>query len=89
MILGESAGILAALSAKYNVSVQNVPYMSLLRPKLLAAQQRLEAPPSAPVIAQQPFTCIQAWDRCIQMSAEDASKGSWPNRTYNESSCAG
>ena len=83
MVLGESAGILAALSAKHKLAVQSVPYESLLLPRLLSAHQRVEA--SAP----QPFICVQAWGRCIQMSGKDTPKGGWPNRTYNENTCGG
>ncbi len=54
MILGQSAGIAAALSAGKNVSVQKLPY-PLLRERLLAQKQVLELPtlpppePAAPV----------------------------------------
>ena len=43
MILGQSAGIAAAVSAKQNVSVQKLPY-SALRERLLAQKQVLELP---------------------------------------------
>ncbi len=43
MILGQSAGIAAALSAKRNVAVQKLPY-PLLRERLLAQKQMLELP---------------------------------------------
>jgi len=43
MILGQSAGIAAALAAKQNVAVQKLPY-SALRERLLAQKQVLELP---------------------------------------------
>lgn len=43
MILGQSAGIAAALSAKQNVSVQKLPY-PVLRERLLAQKQVLDLP---------------------------------------------
>jgi hypothetical protein len=43
MILGESAGVAAAMCAKGGMPVQAVPY-SDLRPKLLAFGQKLERP---------------------------------------------
>lgn len=43
MILGQSAGIAAALSAKENVAVQKLPY-PMLRERLLAQKQVLEIP---------------------------------------------
>jgi hypothetical protein len=89
MILGESAGILAALSAEHALAVQRVPYEGLLRPRLLAARQRVEAPAPAPPAPPQPFICVGAWDRCIQVSGRDTPKGGWPNRTHSESTCGG
>ncbi|MAX37774.1 FAD-dependent oxidoreductase [Gimesia sp.] len=44
MILGQSAGVAAALSARKDVSVQELPY-KLLRDRLLAQGQVLELPP--------------------------------------------
>ena len=43
MILGESAGVAAAMSAKRGMAVQALPY-SELQPKLLALGQKLERP---------------------------------------------
>jgi hypothetical protein len=43
MILGQSAGIAAAMSAKQNVAVQKLPYPAL-RARLLAQKQVLELP---------------------------------------------
>lgn len=43
MIIGQSAGIAAALAAKHNVSVQNLPYIEL-RKRLLAQGQVLALP---------------------------------------------
>src|SRR6185295_16147295 len=43
MILGQSAGIAAALSAKQNVAVQKLPYPAL-RERLLAQKQVLDLP---------------------------------------------
>jgi hypothetical protein len=43
MILGQSAGIAAALSAKQNFTVQNLPY-AVLRERLLAQKQVLDLP---------------------------------------------
>jgi hypothetical protein len=43
MILGQSAGIAAALSAKQNLAVQNLPYPAL-RERLLAQKQVLDLP---------------------------------------------
>ncbi len=43
MILGQSAGIAAAMSAKQNIAVQKLPYTAL-RGKLLAQKQVLELP---------------------------------------------
>ena len=43
MVLGQSAGIAAALSAKQNVAVQELPY-SALRERLLAQKQVLDLP---------------------------------------------
>jgi hypothetical protein len=43
MILGQSAGVAAALSAKQNVSVQQLPY-PVLRERLLAQKQVLDLP---------------------------------------------
>lgn len=43
MILGQSAGIAAALSAKRNVAVQKLPYL-VLRERLLAQKQVLDLP---------------------------------------------
>ena len=43
MILGQSAGIAAALSVKQNVTVQKLPY-SALRERMLAQKQVLELP---------------------------------------------
>lgn len=48
MILGQSAGIAAALSAKQNVAVQKLPY-PVLRERLLAQKQVLKIPELAPV----------------------------------------
>lgn len=48
MILGQSAGIAAALSAKQNVAVQKLPYETL-RPRLLAQGQVLELPELSPL----------------------------------------
>ena len=90
----ESAGILAALSAKHQLAVQDVPYESVLRPRLIAAHQLLSkedapVPAPAPAPSPQPFICVGTWDRCIQVSGKDTPKGGWPNRTYSESSCGG
>jgi hypothetical protein len=47
MILGESAGVAAALAVKSGVAVQDVPYADL-QLKLRALHQKLEVPkPSA------------------------------------------
>ena len=43
MILGQSAGIAAAVSAKQNLAVQKLPYAAL-RERLLAQKQVLELP---------------------------------------------
>ena len=43
MILGQSAGIAAALSAKQNLAVQKLPYPAL-RERLLAQKQVLDLP---------------------------------------------
>ena len=43
MILGQSAGIAAAMSAKQNVAVQRLPYLAL-RERLLAQKQVLDLP---------------------------------------------
>ncbi len=43
MILGQSAGIAAAMSAKQNIAVQNLPYPAL-RERLLAQKQVLDLP---------------------------------------------
>jgi len=43
MILGQSAGIAAALSAKHNIAVQELPYPGL-RERLLAQKQALDLP---------------------------------------------
>lgn len=51
MILGQSAGIAAALSAKEGVAVQQLPY-SKLRERILAQKQVLEIPPLAPLPAK-------------------------------------
>lgn len=48
MILGQSAGIAAALSAKQNLAVQKLPYPAL-RERLLAQKQVLELPELPPV----------------------------------------
>ena len=48
MILGQSAGIAAALSAKQNVAVQKLPY-PMLRERLLARKQVLDLPVLAPL----------------------------------------
>jgi len=48
MILGQSAGIAAALSARQNVPVQQLPYPKL-RERLLAQKQVLELPTLPPV----------------------------------------
>ena len=48
MILGQSAGIAAALSAKQNLAVQRLPYPAL-RERLLAQKQVLELPVLAEV----------------------------------------
>ena len=48
MILGESSGILAALSAKHGMAVQDVPYDNVLKPRLLAARQLVDMPPPPP-----------------------------------------
>ncbi|QDS94821.1 Xanthan lyase precursor [Roseimaritima multifibrata] len=48
MILGQSAGIAAALSAKQNVAVQDLPYPALQK-QLLAQGQVLELPELAPL----------------------------------------
>ena len=45
MIIGQSAGVAAALAAKANVSVQDVPYAPL-RERLLAQKQELIIPPA-------------------------------------------
>ena len=47
MILGQSAGIAAALSAKQNVEVQKLPYKAL-RERLIAQKQVLEIPELPP-----------------------------------------
>ena len=46
MILGQSAGVAAALAAKQNLGVQELPY-SALRERLLAQKQVLELPEAA------------------------------------------
>ena len=43
MILGQSAGIAAAMSAQQNLAVQKLPYPAL-RERLLARKQVLEFP---------------------------------------------
>jgi hypothetical protein len=43
LVLGQSAGVAAALSAKQNVAVQELPY-SALRERLLAQKQVLDLP---------------------------------------------
>ena len=48
MILGQSAGIAAALSAKQNLAVQKLPYATL-RERLLAQKQVLNLPELSPV----------------------------------------
>lgn len=48
MILGQSAGVAAALSAKQNVAVQKLPY-PMLRERLLAQKQVLEIPELKPL----------------------------------------
>jgi len=48
MILGQSAGIAAALSAKQNIAVQKLPYPAL-RERLLAQKQVLDLPELPPV----------------------------------------
>lgn len=48
MILGQSAGIAAAVSAKQNVAVQKLPY-PMLRERLLAQKQVLEIPALKPL----------------------------------------
>ena len=52
MIVGQSAGIAAAMSAKQNVAVQNLPYPAL-RERLLAQKQVLELP-ELPVLPPEP-----------------------------------
>jgi hypothetical protein len=44
MVIGQSAGVAAALAAKQKVPVQNIPY-SVLRERLLAQGQVLDLPP--------------------------------------------
>ncbi len=56
MILGQSAGIAAALSAKQNVTVQKLPY-PVLRERLLAQKQALELPTLA-ALRPEPATPI-------------------------------
>ncbi len=56
MILGQSAGIAAALSAKQNVTVQKLPYPAL-RERLLAQKQVLELPTLA-ALPPEPATPI-------------------------------
>lgn len=43
MILGESAGVAAAMAARGGIAVQEVPYAAL-RAKLRALHQKLEVP---------------------------------------------
>lgn len=43
MLIGQSAGIAAALAAKQDVAVQNLPY-EVLRPRLLVQKQALDLP---------------------------------------------
>jgi hypothetical protein len=51
MILGQSAGIAAALSAKQNVEVQKLPYKAL-RERLIAQKQVLEIPELPPTTTE-------------------------------------
>jgi hypothetical protein len=44
MILGESAGIAAATAVAAQLPVQDLDYATALRPKLMAAKQRLDRP---------------------------------------------
>lgn len=53
MILGQSAGIAAAMSAKQNVAVQKLEYAAL-RERLLAQKQVLDLPELPPVAATPP-----------------------------------
>jgi hypothetical protein len=89
MILGESAGILAALSAVRGLSVQAVPY-SELRLKLVAAKQTIDAPPPPPPKPRPVYACIQSWRRCVQLDpSKKQPPAGWPNATFSNSSCGG
>lgn len=75
MIIGQSAGIAAALAADQNIAVQDVPY-PLLRDRLLAQQQVLElpeiieTPPEASGIKPETLPGIVLDDRDAQFQGE-------------------
>lgn len=84
MILGQSAGIAAAMSAKQNVSVQKLPYPAL-RERLLAQKQVLELP-VLPPLPPEPVTPMSIDPKTlpgIVLDDEKAElKGEW-KRTAN------
>lgn len=84
MILGQSAGIAAALSARQNLSVQKLPY-SALRERLLAQKQMLDLP-VLPPLPPEPATPMSIDPKTlpgIVLDDEKAElKGEW-KRTAN------
>jgi hypothetical protein len=83
MILGQSAGIAAALSAKQNVSVQQLPY-PVLRERLLAQKQVLDLP-VLPELPPEPKGAVNIDPKTLPgIVLDDAQaelKGAWSRST--------
>lgn len=83
MILGQSAGVAAALSAKQDVAVQALPY-PVLKERLLAQKQVLDLPVLAP-LPPEPVTPMNldpaTLKGIILDDAEAELKGAWSHST--------
>jgi hypothetical protein len=84
MVLGHSAGIAAAMSAKVNEAVQDLPYAKL-REHLIAQKQVLEIPPLPPLPAKSGASGKGIDPKSIQGivldDAEATATGSWEYST--------
>lgn len=80
MIIGQAAGIAAALGAKRNLSVQQLPY-GLLRERLLAQGQVLEIPdlPESPTAAA--FIPIESLPGIVLDDSQAELAGTWTRST--------
>jgi hypothetical protein len=78
MILGQSAGIAAALAAQKKVAVQEVPYPQL-RERLLARKQVLDIPPE--LLAQKKGIAAKDLPGIVLDDADAELKGTWKPST--------